>query len=45
MYRFEFSLTKEKFEYMLKNSGVYSEVVGIHINKNNLTFNESGQLG
>ena len=44
-YPFKFSLTKEKFEYTLKNSGVYSEVIGIFVNKNTITFNESGQLG
>lgn len=44
-YPFEFSLTKEKFEYTLKNLGVYSEVIGIHVNNNTITFDESGQLG
>ena len=45
VYPFEFSLTKEKFEYTLKNMGVYSEIINIRVNADNINFNESGQLG
>lgn len=45
VYPFAFIISKEKLEYTLKNLGVYSEVIGININEDILTFHESGQLG
>lgn len=44
-YPFDFSLTKERFIHTLKNLGVYSEVMGIHVNSDSISFTKSGQLG
>ena len=44
-YPIEFSLELPKFEYILKNSGIYSEVIDVSVDNNKIIFKESGKLG
>jgi len=44
-YPFAFSMARPKFEYTLKNSGIYSEIVNIQVSEDKVIFGESGQIG
>ena len=44
-YPIKFSLKRAKFDYMLKNSGIYSEILEASVDLGKIIFQESGELG
>ena len=44
-YLVKYSLEKSKFDYMLKNLGIYSEIIDISVDRDKIIFQEQGQIG
>ena len=44
-YHFSFSLEQAKFAYMMKNLGIYSEIIDISTKEQSVIFSEEGKLG
>ncbi len=40
-----FEIPKDKYEYLMRNFGKYSEILDIECNNDAVTFSESGQIG
>ena len=45
VYPFEFHMLPTLLEFTLRNSDLYSEIVKIQANEQNIIFSESGQIG
>lgn len=45
VYPSEFSILPSKLDYVIRNMDLYSEIITIKVNSNEISFSESGQLG